>query len=86
MYRLLSRSWWPHGATSQIPAGVNVASKPGAVSAARSEVLVVNAPAGDYVLCVMTREQEDTSWTYENEGDALIRDVSAAVWRAWGTG
>ncbi len=84
MYRLLSRAWWPDGATSQIPARVNVASKPGAVSAARSEVMVVNAPAGDYVLCIMTREQEDTSWAYENEGEALIRAVSRAVWEAWG--
>ncbi|NIY09816.1 MAG: serine hydrolase [Gemmatimonadetes bacterium] len=84
MYRLLSRSWWPLGATSVLPPGVNVAAKPGAVSAARSEVLLVNAPAGDYVLCVMTREQEDTRWEADNEGDALIRAVSGAVFRHWG--
>jgi beta-lactamase class A len=84
MYRLLSRAWYPDGATSRVPASVNVASKPGAVSAARSEVLVVNAPAGDYVLCIMTREQEDTSWTYENEGEVLIREVARVVWEAWG--
>jgi beta-lactamase class A len=84
MYRLLSRSWWPYGATAPIPATVNVAAKAGAVSAARSEALLVNAPAGDYVLCIMTRDQEDTSWTTDNEGEALIRAVSAALWDRWG--
>ena len=84
MYRLLSRSWWPYGATAAVPATVNVAAKAGAVSAARSEVLLVNAPAGDYVLCVMTREQEDTGWAPDNEGEALIRAVSEAVWARWG--
>jgi beta-lactamase class A len=84
MYRLLSRSWWPHGATSVLPPDVNVAAKYGAVSEARSEVLLVDAPGGDYVLCVMTREQEDTRWTPDNEGAALIRTVSATVYEAWG--
>ncbi len=86
MYRLLSRSWWPAGATSVLPADVNVAAKPGAVSRARSEVLLVNAPAGDYVLCVMTREQEDARWIRDNEGDALIRAVSRTVFDRWGGG
>ena len=86
MYRLLSRSHWPRGATSVLPATVNVAAKPGAVSAARSEALVVNAPGGDYVLCIMTRDQADTSWSEDNEGEALIRAVSARVWQAFGTG
>ena len=84
MYRLLSRSWWPDGATSVLPADVNVAAKPGAVSRARSEVLLVNAPAGDYVLCIMTREQEDARWERDNEGEALIRAVSGAVFEHWG--
>lgn len=84
MYRLLSRSWWPHGATSVLPGDVNVAAKYGAVSDARSEVLLVDAPGGDYVLCVMTRGQEDTRWTPDNEGTALIRSASAMVFEAWG--
>jgi beta-lactamase class A len=85
MFRLLSRSHWPKGATSVLPAGVNVAAKPGAVSASRSEVLLVNAPAGDYVLCIMTREQADRRWTDDNEGDELIRSVSALVYDAFGS-
>jgi beta-lactamase class A len=84
IYRLLSRSWWPDGATSVLPAEVNVAAKPGAVSRARSEVLLVNAPAGDYVLCIMTRDQTDARWERDNEGDALIRAVSRAVFERWG--
>lgn len=84
MYRLLSRSHWPKGATGVLPPTVNVAAKPGAVSASRAEVLLVNAPAGDYVLCIMTREQTDRRWADDNEGDELIRAVSRLVYDAWG--
>jgi beta-lactamase class A len=81
MYRLLSRDWWPLGAKSAIPPTVNVAAKAGMVSTARAEIVLVNAPAGDYVLCIMTAAASDGSF---EGGDALIRSVSAEVWRRWG--
>jgi hypothetical protein len=28
----------------------------------RSEVVLVNAPSGDYVFCLITRNQQDESW------------------------
>ncbi len=46
----------------------------------RSEVVLVNAPSGDYVFCVITDEQEDQSWGADNEGFVLIRRVSALLW------
>ena len=80
MYRTLTNIYWEDEALSSIPATVQVASKQGAVSASRSEVLLVNAPTGDYVLCVITNDQEDRSWDADNEGFVLLRDLSRIVY------
>ncbi len=80
MYRALTRSYWDDRALSQIPPTVQAASKQGWVRASRSEVVLVNAPSGDYVFCIITAEQADTSWAYDNPGYALIRDVSQLLW------
>ncbi len=81
MYRILTRTYWDDEAVSSIPATVQVASKQGAVNASRSEALLVNAPSGDYVLCIITNNQVDQSWTENNEGFELIRDISRTVWQ-----
>ncbi|MBE0591335.1 MAG: serine hydrolase [Gemmatimonadales bacterium] len=81
MYRHLTRIYWNGEALSQIPPWVQAASKQGAVNRSRSEVVLVNAPSGDYVFCVITKEQEDESWVPENEGYLLLRKVSALLWR-----
>jgi beta-lactamase class A len=81
MYRMLTRSYWDGVALSQIPPTVQAASKQGFVDRARSEVLLVNAPGGDYVLAIMTKNQADTSYAADNEGHRLIRAVSRAVYR-----
>jgi beta-lactamase class A len=80
MYRALTRTFWDDEALSVLPPWVQSASKQGAVSQSRSEVALVNAPHGDYVVCVITDDQEDTRWTHDNEGYALIRTVSRRVW------
>lgn len=80
MYRVLSNIYWSGEALSQIPPTINAASKQGAVDRSRSEVVLVNAPHGDYVFCVITKDQEDTSWVYDNEGYVLIRTVSRLLW------
>jgi beta-lactamase class A len=80
MYRMLTRSYWDAVALSQIPPTVQTASKQGFVDRSRSEVLLVNAPGGDYVLAVITRNQVDTSYEEDNEGHRLIRAVSRAVY------
>ena len=81
MYRDLTRSYWNGEALSQLPPWVQAASKQGAVDASRSEVVLVNAPSGDYVFCVITRNQQDRSWRHDNEGFVLLRRVSALLWR-----
>ncbi|TLV01031.1 serine hydrolase [Dyadobacter luticola] len=80
MYRYLGMQFWDGEAISQIPPYIKTAVKNGAVNQARSEVLVVNAPHGDYAFCITTKNQQDQSWQKDNEGYALIRKVSAIIW------
>lgn len=83
MYRNLTRPYYDGEAIAFIPPWVQVASKQGAVNQSRSEVVLVNAPSGDYVFCVVTKNQVDTSWGYDNEGYQLIRDVSKLLWKTF---
>ena len=80
MYRVLTRIYWSGEALSQIPPYVQAASKQGALDRSRSEVVLVNAPSGDYVFCMITKNQEDTSWEDTNEGFVLLRNVSRVLW------
>ena len=79
MYRMLTRTYWDREALSQIPPTIQAASKQGFVDRSRSEVLLVNAPTGDYVLAVITKNQEDTGYQPGNEGSRLLQGVSRAV-------
>lgn len=80
MYRILTRIYWNGEALSQIPPWIQAASKQGAVNQSRSEVVLVNAPSGDYVFCVITKNQEDQSWKADNAGFVLLRNVSRTLW------
>lgn len=80
IYRNLIRIYYDGEVLSQIPPWVQVASKSGAVNRSRSEVALVNAPHGDYVFAVITKNQEDESWTSDNEGYELKRRVSRLLW------
>lgn len=84
MYRVLTRIYWNDEALSQIPPTVQAASKQGAVNQSRSEVVLVNAPGGDYVFCVITKNQKDTSWEDNNAGFVLLRDISKLLWAYFG--
>jgi beta-lactamase class A len=80
MYRALARTYWNGEAVSRIPPWVQAASKQGAVDRSRSETVLVNAPGGDYVFTVITKNQRDTTYAADNPGYVLLRDVSAALW------
>ena len=80
IYRNLVRIYYDGQSLSQIPPYVQVASKSGAVDQSRSEVVLVNAPHGDYVFCVITKNQKDESWSPNNEGYVLLREVSKILW------
>ncbi len=81
MYRVLCNIYWNGEALSQTPPYIQVASKQGAVNQSRSEVVLVNGPSGDYVFCIITKNQKDESWKYDNEGYVLIRNVSNLLWQ-----
>lgn len=81
MYRHLTRIYWNGEALSQLPPWVQAASKQGMVDHSRSEVVLVNAPSGDYVFAINTKNQQDSSYVESNEGYTLIRDLSALLWR-----
>jgi len=83
MYRVLCRAYWDAEALSAIPPWVQAASKQGAISRSRSEVVVVDAPGGTYAFCVITDDQTDTSWGADNAGFVLLREVSRALWEAF---
>lgn len=80
IYRNLIRIYFDGDALSQIPPYIQVASKQGAVDRSRSEVALVNAPHGDYVFAILTKNLDDTSWTNNNEGWLMIRKISALLW------
>lgn len=80
MYRNLGRQYWDHDGLSQLPPDIKTATKNGAVNQSRSEVVLVHAPHGDYVYCVMTKNQQDQTWGRTNEGTTLLRSVGALLW------
>jgi len=81
VYRHLTRIYWNGEALSQIPPDIQTASKQGAVDESKSEVVLVNAPHGDYVFCVITKNALDTRWEHDNESLVLIRTVSSLLWK-----
>ncbi|MDB5191764.1 MAG: serine hydrolase [Segetibacter sp.] len=82
MLRLLGRNYWDENGISQIPAGVFVASKTGAVDATRNEVMYVNGRKSRYVLCICTQNNKDISWKPENEAWVLTKAISKLVWNS----
>ncbi|MBL8754981.1 MAG: serine hydrolase [Planctomycetes bacterium] len=86
MARCLGRIFWDGEALAAIPPHVHTLSKQGAVNRSRSEVVLVHGPHGDYVFCVITKDQLDESWSHDNEGFVLLRDVSAMLWRHFAPG
>ncbi|ACU63584.1 serine hydrolase [Chitinophaga pinensis] len=80
MYRLMTHGYYDEVGLSQIPPYTQAAHKSGSVDASRSEVILVNAPHGEYVFYVGTKNNKDQRWTNENEAENLIRKVSAYLW------
>jgi beta-lactamase class A len=80
IYRTLTHNYWDAQSLSQIPPYVQAACKQGSVDQSKSEVVLVNAPGGDYVYCVITKNQQDTRWKSDNEGLVLLRNVSRLLW------
>lgn len=80
MYRMMTNSFYTDYALSQIPPYVQTAAKQGMVDRSRSELVMVNAPNGDYVFYIATKANEDASWEYDNESWVLQRKISEYLW------
>lgn len=80
MTRNLGRIYWDDKALSQLPPYVHTSSKQGSVDDSRSETVLVNAPHGDYVFSVITKNLQDQTWKPGNEAWTIIKDVSALLW------
>jgi len=80
MYRLLTHIYYDEYALSEIPPYVQTASKQGMINDSRSELVMVNAPHGDYVFYIATKNIADKSWKTTNESWQLARKISAYLW------
>jgi beta-lactamase class A len=80
MIRIINRNYWDAEAASQVPPYATVFSKHGALDTYRSEVMLVRGVASAYVFCIITSNNADTSWTYNNEAWRLMRSVSNLLW------
>ena len=65
-------SWIPH----DLPAGLKIANKPGALEAVRNDSGIVFVEGRPYVICVMTSFLRN-----EREGEEAITKVSLETWR-----
>ncbi|MEO5788316.1 MAG: serine hydrolase [Gelidibacter sp.] len=80
MYRIMSNSFYTDYSLSQIPPYVQTAAKQGMVDKSRSELVMVNAPSGDYVFYIATKNNKDESWSFDNKAWQLQRRISAYLW------
>lgn len=81
MYRLMTKGYYDEQALTQIPPYVQAAAKTGSVNDSRSELVLVNAPHGDYVFYVGTKNIKDQRWEPDNEAVQMIRAISAYLWK-----
>ena len=81
MYRIMSNSFYTDYSLSQIPPYVQTAAKQGMVNGSRSELVMVNAPSGDYVFYIATKNNKDESWGFDNKAWELQRSISAYLWQ-----
>ncbi len=80
MYRYLKNQFYNGRSLSQFPATINTISKTGSINDARGEVVLVNAPSGDFVFCILTKNNKDQSWIPHNEAEELTRRLAAIIW------
>jgi beta-lactamase class A len=72
--------------TRWLPAGMRVAHKSGAVERSRNDCGIVYSPAAPVAVCVMTRENEDTSYGVDNAAYQLVARVAREVYDHYNAG
>lgn len=64
-----------------LPDGTRVAHKTGSVDRARNDCGIMHTAAAPLALCVMTRENEDTTYRVDNAAHLLIARIAREVYR-----
>ncbi|HEX2078574.1 MAG TPA: serine hydrolase [Longimicrobium sp.] len=67
--------------TRWLPEGATAAHKSGDVDQARNDCGILYGPDAPVALCVMTRENRDTSYALDNPANRLIARIGAEVYR-----
>jgi beta-lactamase class A len=67
--------------TRWLPDGARAAHKSGDVDQARNDCGILYGPDAPVALCVMTRENRDTSYAVDNPANRLIARIGAEVYR-----
>lgn len=80
MLRLLNRNYFDISAVSQLPPNAIVYTKYGAVNQTRNETLLVKGNKAEYVFCIMSKNNQDSSWQNDNEAWMLTRKISQLLW------
>ena len=63
--------------------GSGIASKTGSLNAVRNDVAIVGGKTGPMVLSIFTYDNQDKSWTADNEGEVLIGKMAKEIVDAW---
>lgn len=80
MYRLLTKSFWDSEALSQIPMGFATASKQGAVSKSKNEVVMIHTQKGLFCFAILTTHRTVSNYEPNHPGNELIRKVAKVLY------
>ncbi len=83
MLAILSRQFYLIGIQRFLPPEVPVAHKTGSLDRSRNDCGIVYGPRRQFVICVLTKNNRDVSWTYENEAEMLISDLARLAYEEW---
>ena len=68
-----------------LPPRTKFAHKTGAVSASRTNAGIIDSPSGPIVICVLTANNEDRSWSYNNEAQVLCGKIARIAYDHFNT-
>lgn len=63
--------------------GSGIASKTGSLNAVRNDVAIVAGKSGPIVISIFTYDNEDKSWTADNEAEIMVARLAKAIVEAW---
>jgi beta-lactamase class A len=63
--------------------GSGIASKTGSLNAVRNDVAIIAGKSGPIVLSIFTYENEDKSWTADNEAEMMIARLAKEIVETW---